>query len=343
MTADPSNPPSLSGTAGARPPTAAIAGAIRKAARATGASFEYLLATAKVESNLDPATSAKNSTASGLFQFIEQTWLSTLRQAGKALGYGRYAAAIGQTPAGRYEVRDPALRSQVMALRKDPSAAAAVGGAFTQQNSIALSRRLGRAPSESELYIAHFLGAGAAARVIRLTGDDPHANAAELFPAAAQANRSIFYDKAGNTRSVAGVYAELTRRYQLARAMPTPGIVTTANDVRPAPGPAPAILDTAAITSAFADAAEQPSVRLQAGPIFHSLFHSDERRGAIAPAVADLWGVGAARAGTETSGSVPAPTPIVPTTPANGSATAAPLDLFQELRPNVRALFDGSV
>ena len=341
MTADLSNPPSLPSAAGARPPTAAIAGAIRKAARATGASFEYLLATAKVESNLDPATSAKNSTASGLFQFIEQTWLSTLRQAGKALGYGRYAAAIGQTPAGRYEVKDPALRSQVLALRKDPSAAAAVGGAFTQQNSIALSRRLGRAPSESELNLAHFLGAGAAARVIRLTGDDPHANAAELFPAAAQANRSIFYDKAGNARSVAGVYAELTRRYQLARAMPTPGIVTTANDVRPAP--APAILDTAAITSAFADAAEQPSVRLQAGPIFHSLFHSDERRGAIAPAVADLWGVGAARAGAETSGSVPAPTPIVPTTPANGSATAAPLDLFQELRPNVRALFDASV
>ena len=343
MTADPSNPPSLSGTAGARPPTAAIAGAIRKAAQATGASFEYLLATAKVESNLDPATSAKNSTASGLFQFIEQTWLSTLRQAGKALGYGRYAAAIGQTPSGRYEVKDPTLRSQVMALRKDPTAAAAMGGAFTQQNSIALSRRLGRAPNEGELYIAHFLGAGAAARVIRLTGDDPHANAAELFPAAAQANRSIFYDKAGNARSVAGVYAELTRRYQLARAMPPPGIVTTANDVRPAPSPAPAILDTAAITSAFADAAEQPSARLQAGPIFHSLFHSDERRGAIAPAVADLWGVGAARAGTERSGSVPAPTPIVPTTPENGSATTAPLDLFQELRPNVRALFDGSV
>ena len=339
MTADLST--SLPSAAGARPPTAAIAGAIRKAARATGASFEYLLATAKVESNLEPATSAKNSTASGLFQFIEQTWLSTLRQAGKALGYGRYAAAIGQTPSGRYEVKDPTLRSQVMALRKDPTAAAAMGGAFTQQNSVALARRLGRAPNESELYIAHFLGADAAARVIRLTGDDPHANAAELFPAAAQANRSIFYDKAGNTRSVAGVYAELTRRYQLARAMPTPGIVTAANEVKPAP--TPIVADTAAITSAFADAAEQPSVRLQAGPIFHSLFHSDERRGAIAPAVADLWGVGAARAGTETSGSVPAPTPIVPTTPANGSATAAPLDLFQELRPNVRALFDGSV
>lgn len=350
MTADLSNLPgplpSVQGTAGSRPPAATIAGAIRKAAQATGANFEYLLTTAKVESNLDPAISAKNSSASGLFQFIEQTWLSTLRQAGKALGYGRYAAAIGQTASGRYVVKDPGLRSQVMALRKDPAAAAAMGGAFTQQNAAALTRRIGRAPSEGELYIAHFFGAGGAAKVIKLTGDNPQANAAELFPAAAQANRSIFYDKAGNARSVAGVYAELTRRYQVARASPTPGLATTAaTSGEPAvPSLASSVPDTAAITSAYADAAAQPSVRSQAdGPIFHSLFHSDKRRGAVAPAVANLWGVGAARAGAENASSVPAPTPAEPTSSTSVPGTVAPLDLFQELRPNVRALFDGSV
>ena len=67
--------------------------------------------------------------------------------------------------------------------------------------------RLFRVLGYFSLFAAFGAGAGAAARVIRLTGDDPHANAAELFPAAAQANRSIFYDKAGNARSVAGVYA----------------------------------------------------------------------------------------------------------------------------------------
>ena len=320
-------------------PAGAMAGAIRKAAQATGASFDYLLATAKVESNLDPNLTMKTSSASGLFQFIEQTWLSTLRQAGRALGYGRYADAIGQTPLGRYEVKDPRLRSEVMALRKDPTANAVMGGAFTQQNTAALTRQIGHAPSEGELYIAHFFGPGGAAKVIQLTGSNPQANAAELFPAAARANRSIFYDQAGNARSVAGVYAELDRRYQVARAGPTRGGAAVAAVREPPP---PAASDTAAITTAFAAATAPASAGSEpAGPMFHSLFHSDERRGAVSPVVAEFWGVGAARAGArEAQASAPAPPAVTSTSPAPAGGT---LNLFQELRPNVRGLFDGSV
>ncbi len=53
-----------------------IDGAIRDAARTTGASFEYLLTTAQIESNLNPAAQAATSSASGLYQFIDQTWLA---------------------------------------------------------------------------------------------------------------------------------------------------------------------------------------------------------------------------------------------------------------------------
>ena len=74
-----------------------VTGAIRKAAQATGTSFDYLLATAKVESDLDPNLAMRSSTATGLFQFIEQTWLATLKQAGPAFGYGNYANAISRT------------------------------------------------------------------------------------------------------------------------------------------------------------------------------------------------------------------------------------------------------
>ena len=81
------------------PPVGAnpVTGAIRKAAQATGVGFDYLLATAKVESDLDPNLTMRSSTATGLFQFIEQTWLGTLKQAGPALGYGNYADAIHWT------------------------------------------------------------------------------------------------------------------------------------------------------------------------------------------------------------------------------------------------------
>ncbi len=124
----------------------------------------------------------RTSTATGLFQFIEQTWLATLKQAGPAFGYGRYADAISRTTSGRYVVEDPALRAEIMQLRKDPTANALMGGVFTQQNAAVLAQRLGRAPSEGELYIAHFLGPCGAAKAITLAPSNPNANAAEIFP-----------------------------------------------------------------------------------------------------------------------------------------------------------------
>ena len=114
-----------------------------KASRLTGTSFQYLLATARVESNLNPSAAAKTSSAGGLFQFIEQTWLGTLKDAGPSLGYGRYADAISQTRSGRFVVSDPQLRAQIMALRQDPTANALMAGAFTQTNAAALSQKLG--------------------------------------------------------------------------------------------------------------------------------------------------------------------------------------------------------
>src|SRR5580658_2238598 len=194
-----------------------VTGAIRQAAQATGTSFQYLLATAKVESGLNPQAGASTSSARGLFQFIDQTWLATLKQSGAALGYGQYAAAITKTASGHYQVADPTMRSQILKLRNDPMANAAMAGAFTQANAALLSEKLGRTPSEGELYIAHFLGAGGAARLISAAANDPNASAASYFPNAAQANTSIFYDRAtGAARSLADVRDVLTARYDVA-------------------------------------------------------------------------------------------------------------------------------
>jgi soluble lytic murein transglycosylase-like protein len=66
-----------------------VAGAIRQAANTTGTSFEYLLTTAQIESHLNPAAQATTSSAGGLYQFIEQTWLATVKSAGAAFGRGQ--------------------------------------------------------------------------------------------------------------------------------------------------------------------------------------------------------------------------------------------------------------
>jgi hypothetical protein len=284
----PSGPRPLAPGEGARASNTAVTGAIRKAAQSTGASFEYLLATAKVESDLNPNLTMRSSTATGLFQFLEQTWLGVMKSAGRAFGYGQYADAITQTKSGYYVVEDAGLRAEMMKLRKDPAVNAAMGGVFTQQNAAVVSKRIGRKPTDGELYIAHFFGPYAASQVITMAKRNPTANAAEIFPAAAAANRPIFYDQQGNARSVAGVYSELVRRYQVARASPTPGLAPAAASAaapaspaalaaNPALAVAPKVMaraelsDTAGITAAFAAANPAPLpatfVRSEGAPV----------------------------------------------------------------------------
>jgi hypothetical protein len=297
----------------------AVTGAIREAAQVTGTSFQYLLATAQVESGLNPQAGASTSSARGLFQFVEQTWLGTMKQAGPALGYGQYAAAITQTSPGHYEVQDPAMRSEILKLRNDPTANAVMAGAFTQANAALLQERLGRSPSEGELYIAHFLGAGGAGRLISAAASDPSASAASSFPNAAQANPSIFYDRStGAARSLAQVRDILTARYDVATRTRPSGTAQAANvtgtnsvsaissaSIPPttaaAAVAAAAVPDTAGMTNVFADAA--PSLRAQDSEIFHGLFQDPGRTGPIAAVVSQLWGVSGTN-GTPSSGAM---------------------------------------
>jgi hypothetical protein len=309
-----------------------IAGAIREAAHSTGTSFEYLLTTAQIESNLNPAAQATTSTAKGLYQFIEQTWLATLKQAGPALGLGQYSAAIVQGVDGRYTVPDPQTRAAVMKLRDDPTASALVAGAFTRSNKAKLAAALGRAPSQGELYIAHFLGSEGAARLISTAAGEPHANAAAMFPAAAAANRSIFYGPAGNARSAAGVYNQLTGRYEVAHALafnPAAGLRGSVETQPPrtqpsAPPPGTATpADTAGVTQVYAQM-RAPLRTLQSAPqagpepsaFFHSMFTDGARRG-VSQTVNTLWAPAKADA-------------------AAASHPSALLDLFRDRQPGAR-------
>jgi hypothetical protein len=192
-----------------------VTGAIRDAARQTGAGFEYLLNTALRESNLNPNAKARTSSATGLFQFIDQTWLGTMKQSGAALGYGKYADAISKTSQGRYVVNDPAMRHEIFALRKDATANAVMAGAFANSNAKVLTERLGRKPTDGELYVAHFLGASGAARFISAVQARPDAKAANFFPRAAAANASIFYDRQGGAKSLKQVYAGLIAKHDV--------------------------------------------------------------------------------------------------------------------------------
>jgi hypothetical protein len=63
MSVDASN---ATATAGIDPSRLRVAGAIKQAADTTGTSFEYMVATAKMESNFNPKAAASTSSARGL-------------------------------------------------------------------------------------------------------------------------------------------------------------------------------------------------------------------------------------------------------------------------------------
>lgn len=187
--------------------------ALSAASSQTGVGFEYLMQTAMRESGLDSTANAATSSAVGLFQFIEGTWMQTLKESGSRHGLNEIAAAINKNPSGRYEVADPDTRAAILALRTDPAASALMAAELAKSNAETLHTDLGRPATGGELYVAHFLGAGGASQLISAATQQPDMIASQLFPRAAKANPSIFYSRGGKARTVVQVYANLVARH----------------------------------------------------------------------------------------------------------------------------------
>ncbi len=185
---------------------AEIITALRQACAVTGTDFDYLLGTAMRESSLKPQAKSNTSSATGLFQFIDQTWLGLVKQHGAQYGLGSYANAISQGPDGRYRTACAADRQAILALRTDPKVSALMAGEYVNQTRDTLEGTLGRDVCNGELYAAHFLGPDAACKLIQLSQRQPDASAADAFPRAASANRNVFYHRDGTEKSVREVY-----------------------------------------------------------------------------------------------------------------------------------------
>lgn len=180
--------------------------AIAAASSRTGVDFNYLLGQAKLESGLNASARAGTSSASGLYQFIDQSWLAVIKKHGSEHGLGWAANSIGRTASGRYTVGDPATRQAILNLRYDPAAASLMAAEHAGDNKSALEAKLGREATGTDLYMAHFLGLGGASKFLSTMQSNPDANGAALFPAAARANRNIFFDKSGQPRSLSQIY-----------------------------------------------------------------------------------------------------------------------------------------
>ncbi len=179
-------------------------------AMTAGPDKDYLLKIARRESAMNPWARADRSSAAGLFQFTENTWLCMVLQAGPQFGV-KTSFRLVRTDDGRCRTPDSAERSRLLALRYDPVLSTKLAVALTSINDKQFVDSFGRLPSDNERYVLHVFGADGGTRLLQLAAAKPDLVAASILPAAARANPSLFYDGRGHARSVAEVVITLER------------------------------------------------------------------------------------------------------------------------------------
>lgn len=263
---------------------ATVVPALRRASAATGVDFNFLLEQARTESSLNPQAQAASSSARGLFQFIESTWLDMVDKYGSRHGLDSQAAAIRRDPSGKPVVDDPAQRAAILRLRDDPYLSSVMAGELARENASALQQQLGRPAKPGELYMAHFLGAGGAARFLDGLQRNPDLDAAHVLPEAARANEAVFF-KSGHALSLHQVYARFDSKFnadtnlaQHTVPVPTPPVAAAA-----IPSPPPAILashaaQVAALATLQLGSEASTEASLQGLRMLQAFTTQDERR-----------------------------------------------------------------
>ena len=207
MTVNPQQP-----VVGGHPLPADVLQSIRSASATTGVDFKFLLAQASLESGFQSEVRARRSSAAGLFQFTNQTWLEMMRNHGQKYGQGALASQIATQSNGKLGVEDKATETQILDLRKNVDLSAHMAAELTKANAAHLEKALGRKPGAADLHLSLLLGATGAVRFLKAHQSDAAASAAALVPAAARQNPTIFYDSGHTPKTVAAVYQRIEER-----------------------------------------------------------------------------------------------------------------------------------
>ncbi len=159
-------------------PSGSVADILKEASAATGAPLDIMQRMAYAESTFNPNAKAPSpSTASGLFQFIKDTWKKMLGRHGK-----KYGLSTDESP---FNARANAL----------------MGGEYIQDNIKDIrSSVLSPPPNAADIYAAHFLGSGGAKQLFREIKNDPNTIAAKVFPKQAALNEKLFYKNGDKSR-----------------------------------------------------------------------------------------------------------------------------------------------
>lgn len=213
-----------------------VVSAIRDASARTGVDFSYLMEQAAAESSFDAKAEASTSSARGLYQFIESTWMRMVKNHGAKHGMGDLAAKIDENG----KVSDPSVKQEILDLRFDPQAASNMAAEFAAENKAFLEKHLGEDfdIGATDLYLAHFLGASGATGFLQAMDNNALQTAAHVMPKAAKANYNVFYDKdTGQARTLAGVYEFFEKKFAHSEAFSAPVSEKVAQNQSPIASP----------------------------------------------------------------------------------------------------------
>ena len=187
---------------------------IREASDISGISFDYMMAKAGHESRFEVNAAAELSSAEGLFQFTADTWLQQMKLHGAKYGYAKLASQIYRDRRGRYRVKNPEDREEILSLRRSPRISALLAAEFAKSNQKILNDQIGGEITPVDLYLAHFMGPAGAVMLLRANKFTPYKYAADLFPDAALANPPIFYSEKKKMRTVRQVIELIEQMFQ---------------------------------------------------------------------------------------------------------------------------------
>jgi hypothetical protein len=175
---------------------------------------------ARVESNFNPTVRSPDSSATGLYQFRDYSWLEAIRTFGTDYGLKDYATQVELSNDKEDEqqpiVRD-SLQLEVLSLRVNPRLSTLLAAENIKRNLQELSNMIGREPGRTDLYLSHLLGTAETAKFLKALDEEPATIAADIFPEAAARNPSVFQNRQHQPRSVARVYQWIDRKFNTTR------------------------------------------------------------------------------------------------------------------------------
>lgn len=167
---------------------------------------DFFLNLGLAESTLRPSAKAETSSARGLFQHLDKTWLNLVEKYGEDNGI--YSQDMD--------------KEEILALRDNPAYSTRMAVALTKENEESFKRSFDREPEDEELYAMHFFGAGTGKTFIKAVEDTPNGIAENMFKRQAEANQGIFYDQDGSPVTLKEVKRRLSKKIRTLNTPPKP-------------------------------------------------------------------------------------------------------------------------